>query len=392
MRLIIDALGAKSGGSPVVLRELLRAAEELDRISGITLFASPARLRQFEIPSYKKLQVVDVPAAESPFGRFLWALRGLDRRLAGLPCNAFLGLNGMGSVRPDRRFVSLVFVQQPVPYSRETLRHCPVGMRLRMATIRWVTRRSVRAANHVLVQSEVMRDTISQAFDIPPARISAFMPGAPVLPPPATDSPKLQGLRPDAGDGVLLYVGSDSPHKNLSLVAEGLRRMSESERPRWYVTLSESSPVCRQGSAIGLGTLNRAELHEAYRRSSLLIMPSLTETVGLPMLEAMRAGTPVLAADRPYAHAMCEDAAAFFDPLSPDDLAERTTRLLSDAQWRADLVERGRALVKRRDSKDTYRAMLEKVVEVAEVKEQRSNGSAGRYGDPNSGLRRQRNA
>ncbi len=348
-----------------MLQELLRAAAAFERIRELTVFASPAALRQFTMPVCERLHIVDVAAAEGSRGRFLWALRGLDRRLSRLKLDVFFGFNGIGSVQ--HKFPSLVFVQQPVPYSREALVRFSLQMRLRMAAIRWATQRSVRAANHVLVQSEVMRETISQAFDIPPARISAFLPGAPVLPPPATDAPQLQALPSKASKAVLLYVGSDAPHKNMSVVAQGLQRMPKSERPRWYVTLSESSPVCRQGSAIGLGTLNRAELHEAYRRSTLLVMPSLTETVGLPMLEAMRVGTPVLAADRPYAHAVCEDAAAFFDPLSPDDFAEKTARLLADARWRANLAERGRALVRRRDSTDPYHAMLEKVVEVADA-------------------------
>jgi glycosyltransferase involved in cell wall biosynthesis len=154
--------------------------------------------------------------------------------------------------------------------------------------------------------------------------------------------------------------------------------MPEADRPKWYVTLPANWSFCRQGSVIGLGTLSRVELHEAYSNSTVVVMPSLTETVGLPMLEAMRLGAPVLAADRPYAHEVCEDAAAYFDPLSPDDCASHVRHLLTDAEWRSQLVRRGHALIKRRDKIDSYRGMLEKVMEVAEIGKQRDAGGGNR--------------
>jgi len=53
---------------------------------------------------------------------------------------------------------------------------------------------------------------------------------------------------------------------------------------------------------VGIGQLKTGSLRRVYELATVLVQPSLTETVGLPMLEAMSVGTPVLAADRPYAH------------------------------------------------------------------------------------------
>jgi glycosyltransferase involved in cell wall biosynthesis len=94
----------------------------------------------------------------------------------------------------------------------------------------------------------------------------------------------------------------------------------------------------------------------------MLVMPSLVETVGLPMLEAMSLGLPVLAADRPYAHDICQDAAWFFDPLSSADFAAKSARLLLDPSLRNDLAVKGRARSANLTSAAPYRQMVDIVL------------------------------
>jgi glycosyltransferase involved in cell wall biosynthesis len=106
-------------------------------------------------------------------------------------------------------------------------------------------------------------------------------------------------------------------------------------------------------------------LREAYELATALIMPSFVETVGLPMLEAMNVGTPVLAANRPYAHDVSEDAALFFDPVDVSDLTSKVSALLSDKCVRENLVRKGRDLLRRRQSERPYTRMLDIVAAAA---------------------------
>ena len=80
------------------------------------------------------------------------------------------------------------------------------------------------------------------------------------------------------------------------------------------------------------------------------------------MLEAMRAGLPVLAADRPYAHDIAEDAADFFDPYSPQDFADKARQSLQDAAHRQALIEKGRLLAAKREAANPYQQMLDLVL------------------------------
>lgn len=360
MILAVDAVGNRHGGGATVLCDVLHATQLMPQIQKIIVFASPGR--QFALPEVSGMEVVDVIGAESGVGRLRWAFHGLDCCLARTGVDGVLGLNGGGSMR--QVCASVVLIQQSLPYSSEALARCPVRMRLRMAVVRWVTGKSAKAAHHILVQSRAMRTAVSQAFELSPERISVFPPTATALPRGA-DSARLERLRLAKGRHVLLYVGNDFPHKNLEVVEQGLLRVPKAQRPDWYVTLPESSWICRRGIAIPLGNLSAVELAEAYTRVTALVMSSIIETVGLPILEAMRAGVPVLAADRPYAHEAAEDAAIFFDPLSADDFAAKLVAVMSDTRRRERLMTRGREVIARRDARSPYQGMLEKVTEVA---------------------------
>lgn len=383
MHLVIDAVGNKYGGTAVVLSEVLTAALAHESIGRITLFASPTDQRKVPLPRDERLTLIDLPEAEPALGRLWWAYRGLERWARSIEADGFLGLNGFGGevrVRP-----ATVFLQQPLLYDRPALRRCPASLRWRMRAIRWLTRRSVRAADHVFAQTEAVRAAAAAEFGIPLEKITSYPPSAPRLPAPGEPSPKLAAMRQAASAGrpVLLYVGSDAPYKNLDVVAAALGRIPPDQRPRWFATLSAGARVCRNGAAEPLSALSRSELAEAYRLTGALVLPSLTETVGLPMLEAMRCGVPVAAADRPYARAVCEDAAELFDPLDSEACAAALRRVFFDSARRAELIARGHALIARRDADDPMRRMIAKLVQMAT--ESRFEANTGECVSPQHG-------
>jgi len=362
MRVLLDSVGNKHSGGAQVLMEIVGALVVSDYVSCIILLASPARLRTFTLPISDKLIVRDIDAAEGPFGRLWWAVHGLGRVLADTPHDIFLGMNGFGPCCSNRPVV--LFIQQSLPYSREALAMCPRSERMRMGVIRWLTKRAARRATHVMVQSEPMRSLLCTAFRISPTRVSVHMPSAPLL--HYVEAGPLEKLfqMKQAGGNCILYVGNQSAYKNLPVISQAMQR-SEKSGVTCFATLPATHELVISGNMMSLGVLNGEELSVAYRLAGILVMPSFTETVGLPMLEAMRAGTPVLAADRPYAHAVCEDAALFFDPNSPADLAEQASRLLSDHDLRNDMIQRAHAMIARRDQAHVYGGMVKKLAELA---------------------------
>jgi glycosyltransferase involved in cell wall biosynthesis len=84
-------------------------------------------------------------------------------------------------------------------------------------------------------------------------------------------------------------------------------------------------------------------LRQLYQDCSLVLYPSLVESFGHPLLEALRASLPVLAADTPINREQAGDSALFFEGLNPDDLAEKIRLLWRDPALRTELANRARS-------------------------------------------------
>lgn len=366
-KLVIDAVGIKSRGGAVVLLDVLRAVEGNRGVEHVWVLASPRSRRSFTLEDSERRTVIDVNWAESQLGRFWWALNGLRRWTERIPNAVVLGLNGYGA---GRMIPSAIFLQQPVPYYNEALAMYPWVFRRRMEIIRALQKRAARSARAVIVQSDEFKKQVPRALGVPSEKITVCLPCPPALPPPRDEDVSFfsERLRISNACGVVLYVGSDAPHKNLGVLRAAMGILPNESPLRCWLTLPAKHRDCNGSRLDGVGAVDRQKLAALYATASILIMPSITETVGLPLLEAMAAGIPVLAADRPYAHAICGEAALLFDPKSPVDCAEKIQCLVNDRRLRAHKVQIGNALLERRSmSGDPYAALVRHTIALAET-------------------------
>jgi len=341
LHLAIDAVGAKHGGAATVACAVVDAALACTRVSRVTIFCSPTSLRRFRFPDDDRVSVVEPGSwTESAGGRVAWLWGGFERDAQRRGAQAFLALNGGGFRRGrggDRR---TVLIQQPLPFWSDRRRYLGLGSEARIRVIAQSMRRCCLQARTIVVQSPSMARAVSDTFNVQPQKIVVLPPSPPVL-----EAGSSRPIVDRAAAFRLLYVGSDATYKNIQVVGKAAAALSSAGIPvQIAATLGPDHELCRAGLARPLGYLGRADLAAQLRNTDALIMPSLAETIGLPMLEAMAAGVPVVAADRGYAHDLCGDAALYFDPLNPADLANTLKTLILSS----DLADRLRTLGLRR--------------------------------------------
>jgi len=154
--------------------------------------------------------------------------------------------------------------------------------------------------------------------------------------------------------GYLLYVGARKGHKNLGLLLRASAAMRASERPPLVLSgraWTGDDPLAVLAASLGVtdaiwfaGDLrDDVELSCLYSGASLLLQPSLAEGFGLPPLEAMACGVPVLASDAGSLPEVLGDAAEFLPPREPAGWAATSERLLDDRVRLAEMGVRGRA-------------------------------------------------
>ena len=363
IRLAIDGVGARFGGAATVLQDVVKAAVRCDGLHSITVFTSPSREVHFELPRVSRLQEIAVNGNRY-ISRTGWLLRGLRKAAEKVSPDVMLCL-GNGGIGPER-VPAAVFLQQSIPFSKEAMACFGLAEKIRFLGIRELMKISCKKADAVLVQSHSMRNAACQKFCLPMQKVFVFPSSVELEEAPDFLSPHLRLLRDGALGFKVLYVGNTRPHKNLRSLLKAVSKLrSQGMAVALYMTCSPDHPFCLTPGVAGIGVLKKRTLWAAYQLADLVVMPSLAETVGLPMLEAASSGVPVLAADRPYAHDTCGDAALYFDPHDPDDLAGKMLSLLSDPQRRTAMARRGREFTAHRKSVRPYDSLIAALMAMA---------------------------
>jgi glycosyltransferase involved in cell wall biosynthesis len=232
--------------------------------------------------------------------------------------------------------------------------------RLAYAYARGVMRTSARRARRVLTVSQASKQDIVHYLKTPPEKVevvyNALDERLAVMPTPE----QLQMVRERYQlDGrFVLYAGNIKPHKNLERLIEAysiLRHRvgdvtlliigDDVSKYQGLRRLVHRLQLDRQVRFLGF--VPDATLAALYRLAALFVFPSLFEGFGLPTLEAMAMGTPVVTSNVSSLPEVVGDAALLIDPMDAGAIADAMAKVLGDPDLRAQLIARGHERVKR---------------------------------------------
>ncbi len=339
------------GGSETYLRNVIRELPALDPDIAYTLFTNRENAGTFDVPLGANLREIPCPV------RAVRRPERLAYEYGVLPLRARREridvLFSPGFTAPARRgYASVVNIldMQPedMPENFTPFYHF-VHTRL--------MRRAARSAAHVLTLSEHAKRRIVAVYGIPPERITvSHLAAAPIyfMPVAAEDVARVRqtyGIHAP----YVLSVATLHPHKNLDALIDAFVALRQTNDPAIQLVLvglrgNAAATLQERIRAVGIedatvmtGWVPDADLPALYQGAAVYVLPSRYEGFGIPVLEAMASGTPVITTTAASLPEVAGDAALLVDPDDRAALATALRRVLNDPALRADLIGRGKA-------------------------------------------------
>jgi glycosyltransferase involved in cell wall biosynthesis len=208
-----------------------------------------------------------------------------------------------------------------------------------------MVRRAAERARKVITVSEFCRQEMMDRWDLPADQVEATYEAARKVYRPAK--------KKASGPPTLLFVSAIHPRKNLGRLIRVWERLREGRFPDlrlrvvgpagWLAggDLGELKRAVAKGGAVWEGAKTEEELRQAYCESTMLVYPSLYEGFGLPPLEAMACGCPVVCAKAGSLPEVCGGAAEYFDPRSEEEMMSAVGLVLGSEERREGLRKAG---------------------------------------------------
>jgi glycosyltransferase involved in cell wall biosynthesis len=299
-----------------------------------------------------------------------WVLLGLDSEVAAFSAACNVSVIAAPALHGWRR---IAWEQQALPrlVKREglDLLHCPDFSRPlltstpvvntfhdlsyyargffsvpKLAYKRALTRVSVLKSSSLIAVSRFTRDQLVERFAVDPVKVKVIYSGV-EIPAAAPVDPPSQPF--------VLFVGTLEKRKNVRCLIEAFTKLNKEREMPYRLVLAgqqgedwpevasalEASSVRRQIEV--LGYVSQADIYRLYRSADLLVYPSYYEGFGLPIIEAMACGLPVICSSTTALPEAGGEAAIYFNPQSPDELKQAMQRVLSSTDLRAQMRQKG---------------------------------------------------
>jgi glycosyltransferase involved in cell wall biosynthesis len=267
--------------------------------------------------------------------------------------------------------------QQPVRYRGKTITTIhdlttarftnpaknPFAFAFKQRVYRHVIKRVARRSSLVIVPSEFVRQDLAKFTGVNQEKIIVTHEAADQIQEPAVPFDDL------ANRQFLLYVGRPTPHKNLERLIEAFRLIQAQHHDLLLILAGKKDANYRRiekkvhknsiKNVVFAGFVSEGQLRWLYEHCAAYVFPSLSEGFGLPGLEAMLHGAPVVSSNATCLPEIYGDAAHYFDPYSIQAMADALNAVLINGSLRLQLIEKGKIQV----AKYSWQRMVEQTLQ-----------------------------
>lgn len=235
---------------------------------------------------------------------------------------------------------------------------------------------AVKAADHILADSHHTRSDLIDRLAVPPEKISTVhLAASPIYEKKCRAEDVARTLSQlDLEPGYILFVGTLSPRKNVQTILRALELLARQDGTELKLVLAgargwladdlfkaiEGSPV--SSLITHLPDMTDIQMAHLYSAAGVLVIPSLYEGFGLPVIEAMHCGCPVIASNRSSLPEVVGEAGILLDPSDVVAWAESISNMLADSDERQRIIELGAKQARR----FTWRRTAEQTLAVYE--------------------------
>jgi glycosyltransferase involved in cell wall biosynthesis len=340
-RVVIDA--RESGSSTgryidKVLENLSQIKPNLD----ITVLTKPPRVESLKALA-PNFTIIESPYKEFTFDEQLGFKKQLKAQRADL---VHFGMVQQ-PVMYRGRTVSTIHDLTTLHFTNPDKNH--VVFKLKQVVYRYVVGRVARKSEIIITASEFVKNDLIDFSGVNPEKVKVIYEAADVITEPAELMDNL------ASEQFIMYVGRPTPHKNLERLIEAAELL-KSQHPNLKLVLAgkkdanyrriEASVQKRNiENVIFTDFVSEGQLRWLYENCAAYIFPSLSEGFGLPGLEAMAHGAPVVSSNATCLPEVYGAAAHYFDPTDIQAMADAINEVLTDRQLRDQLVAAGKQQV-----------------------------------------------
>jgi glycosyltransferase involved in cell wall biosynthesis len=229
----------------------------------------------------------------------------------------------------------------------------------------WVTKKAAKKSAAILTGTNHVKQEIVNFTGVSSDKIIVTPEAADEIPGEAKTVVNLVDKK------FIFYAGRAQPHKNLEKLIQSFEILYTSQ-PELYLVLvgkkdssyERTEKLAAQSPAreniVFTGFIEDVELKWLYQNTQVYVFPSLSEGFGLPGLEAMVHGCPVVSSNATCLPEVYEDAAIYFDPSNPQEIAEKISSVLNNSELRQELIIKGHSQA----AKYSWRRMSEQTLSV----------------------------